>query len=779
MPLGGVTRARWAVGVWLACLALCALVISRTEFRSDLSAFLPRSPTPVQQVLVDQLRDGVVSRLVLIGIEGDQPARLAEVSKRMSAILRADRRFASVANGEEVGADRDREFVWRNRYLLSPGVTPERFNAAGLRAGLEESLQLLGSPAGILLQRVLPADPTAEIVRIVEGLAGGARPEMHDGVWVSPDAKRALVLAQTRAPGYDMDAQAQAIAAIRDAFARAAAEASTSAQLVYTGPGVFSVNARDRIRGDAVKLSLAASVLMAVLMLAVYRSARVLVLGMLPVASGVLAGIAAVALGFGSVHGITLGFGATLIGEGADYAIYLFTQSDREGPRSTLERLWPTLRLGVLTSICGFAAMLFSGFTGLAQLGLFSIAGLVAALLVTRFVLPEFIPAGFTANAVSALGPWTLKLMLAISKLRWAAVALVAASVAYLALRDAPAWSDDLASLSPVSAAQQNLDERLRRDIGAPDVRHLVVLRAADAQVALEKAEKLGSVLERAKERGLLEGFDTPAAYLPSRASQRARQAAIPDADTLRRNLAEAVTGMPFRAGVFEPFLADTAAARRQPLIDRAALEGTSLALKVDSLLAKRGDEWAAMLPLRGVQDAAALQREVAAAGAGDVVLLDLKGASDELYRSYRSEAFVHALLGAAAIVVLLVGALRSPRRAAFVLLPLVAAVLVTTGAILLSGTRLSIFHLVGLLLVVAVGSNYSLFFDRATAALLDPSRTLVSLLFANLSTVIGFGILSLSSVPVLAAIGSTVAIGAMLSLAFSAAFMLRAPARS
>jgi len=123
---------------------------------------------------------------------------------------------------------------------------------------------------------------------------------------------------------------------------------------------------------------------------------------------------------------------------------------------------------------------------------------------------------------------------------------------------------------------------------------------------------------------------------------------------------------------------------------------------------------------------------------------------------------------------VLLLVTLRSPRRVLVVLLPLAAAVTVTTSVLLMTGERLSIFHLVGLLLVVAVGSNYSLFFDRDISALLDRDRTLVSLLFANASTVIGFGILSLSSVPVLDAIGSTVALGAVLSLAFSAALMPR-----
>ena len=67
--------------------------------------------------------------------------------------------------------------------------------------------------------------------------------------------------------------------------------------------------------------------LVSCLLLVVYRSPRVLFLTLLPVVTGATAGIAAVSLAFGSVHGITLGFGATLLGEGVDYAIYLFTNA--------------------------------------------------------------------------------------------------------------------------------------------------------------------------------------------------------------------------------------------------------------------------------------------------------------------------------------------------------------------------------------------------------------------------------------------------------------------
>src|SRR5688572_24833117 len=546
---------RGAIGAWLVCVAVCAIVIARTEISSDVSAFLPRSPTPEQQILVDQLREGVVSRLVLIGIEGTEPARLAEASKRMAARLRADARFVSVANGEDTGLEKDRAFPWTNRYLLSPAVAPEHFSPAGLRASLEESLQLLASPAGLLLQRVLPADPTGETLRLAEMLEGSAKPEVRDGVWFSPGGKRALLVAQTRAPGYDIDAQSEAVESIKEAFASGTTSSGHAMpKLVYTGPGVFSVSSRERIRNDAIALSAAASVLVGTLMLAVYRSLRVFGLGLLPVASGVLAGIAAVSMGFGSVHGITLGFGSTLIGEGADYAIYLFTQTQRGPGRGTLDRLWPTLRLGVLTSICGFGAMLFSGFTGLAQLGLFSIAGLIAAFLVTRWVLPAMIPAGFTVQAASALGPRVSSLMNRISSLRVAAVAMVVLAALFMVLRDGPMWSDELASLSPISAADRQHDAELRRDIGAPDVRHLVVVRAREREAALELAEKVAAGLREAVSQAHLEGFDTPASFLPSVATQRARQASLPAPEALRRNLVEAAQGLPFRPGLFERF---------------------------------------------------------------------------------------------------------------------------------------------------------------------------------------------------------------------------------
>ena len=65
----------------------------------------------------------------------------------------------------------------------------------------------------------------------------------------------------------------------------------------------------------------------------------------------------------------------------------------------------------------------------------------------------------------------------------------------------------------------------LRRDIGAPDVRHLVVVNAGDQETALAASEKIAVVLRQSIAQGYLKSFESPARYLPaSRHSTRVRR---------------------------------------------------------------------------------------------------------------------------------------------------------------------------------------------------------------------------------------------------------------
>ncbi len=759
------------VALWLAVLGLSIGLIATTPFTTDMSAFLPATPQDTQQILVDQLKDGVASRLILVGIEGAAPKTLSDISRRMAASLRHQPEFASVANGADDDNAADRQFVWNNRYLLSPNVTAEAFSEAGLHHALERDLSLLSSGFEPVIKASLASDPTGETLTLIRQLSSDVHPQMRDGVWMSADGKRALLLFQTRAPGFDLDAQEAALSDISYAFdtARSTVEDGGTAQLIATGPGVFGVKTRAQMKHDISLYSTIATSAIVILLLVIYRSVLVLALTLVPVITGALAGIASVSLVFGFVHGITIGFGVTLIGEAVDYAIYLFAQTEPGGtPQGTLKRIWPTLRLGVLVSICGFAAMLFSSFTGFVQLGIFTITGLATALTTTRYVLPSLIPRRFAGVRAIPAAAALLRLSHHARKLRWLIFAAAAASLVLLALKSNTIWEDDLASMSPIPVSDQQLDRSLRGDIGAPDVRFVVVATGVTEENALQASEHAAAILAPLVSQGALAGYDTPSRYLPSAATQEMRQAALPDTATLQQSLAAALNGLPFKPDSFEPFVKDLAAAKSARLLTRAVLDNTALSLKLDALLIKRPAGWAAILPLRGVTDPARVSAAFEGGQSG-VRLVDVKQQSDQLLGLYRREALTLSLLGSAAITILLLLHFRSLKPTLRVLAPLAIAVIATLALLTAGAHRLSIFNLFGLLLVVAVGSNYCLFFQLGKLAGREGERTITSLVLANLCTVIGFGALSISSIPVLSGLGGTVAMGTAITLVAAA----------
>lgn len=783
-----MTRAAWASTLIFAVLtAVAAVVVARARYTADLSAFLPRAPTEAQRLMTEELRAGFASRLLMIAIEGADPLRRARVAAELARRLRADPAFVEVSDGDSEGFARSAAFLLGHRYLLSDAVTPERFTAAGLHAAIADTLDSLASPEGLIAKPLFTSDPTGETLHILDEL-DSPRIATQDGVWSSHDGRRALLIAQTAAAGSDTDGQEQACLAVRGAFAAAAGGTPAAAlRLELSGPGAFAVTARAMIRAQVIRLSGISAILIATLLLAAYRSARALLLTFIPVAAGALAGITAVALGFDAVHGITLGFGVTLIGEAVDYAIYLFVQSGGSEVASWQRSVWPTIRLGMLTSVCGFAALLPSGFQGLAQLGLFSIAGLVVAALVTRYVLPQWRPAILKTRDLTPLGT-SLARMLRRLRAGRAALALLALSCGFVLIAHrASLFSRELTDLSPIPAADQDLDARLRADLGTPDARYLIAVSSPDSGAALESAEAIARRLQTLTEASVIGGFESPTQFLPSPASQRARQASLPGAPELAARLNEALAGLPLSATRLAPFVRDVEQARTAPLLTARDLTGTPFASAVAALLTRDGSLTTAFLPLAPPPGAdlspaaiAALRTAVdtRAPGVGAPVsarLLDLKAQADELYAHYLEQAVSLSLAGLAAIVLLLALA-RSPLRALRIVTPLALAVLTVAAGLALAGQRLGILHVVGMLLIVAVGSNYALFFDRlAHHAHGEVPRILASLAVANLATVMGFGVLAFSSVPVLAALGRTTAPGALLALVFSALLAPRA----
>jgi len=757
------SRRRTILVLWLLLLAAGLGVIGlKLRLTTDLGQFLPQSAEAEQQLVLDELREGASARLLMLAISGAPEPRLAALSRDLARALESSGRFVRVVNGRDALPQQEQARWFRYRYLLSP--LPLDFSVGTLHEAFAARLQELSSPLAPFTKQTLAADPTADFRRLLQQWQGERTPRLAHGVWFADD-DRALLFAETRAGGFDLDAQARNIALVRDAFAGLAERGQ--AQLLISGAAAIAVASRDTIRSESQWLSLAAGLAVALLLLLVYRSPRLWLLSTLPLLSAVVAALALTTLIFGAVHGITLAFGITLLGVAIDYPIHLFSHLQRGvAPRETLLRIWPTLRLGVLSTAAGYLAMIATGFDGLVQLGVFTIAGLLTAAAVTRWVVPLGLPTpwpggDFGRGLAGMARPWS-------PRWRFAVLGMVlTAALGVLGLSKAPLWEEDVAALSPIPAAARQQEGRLREALPVADLNHLLLLRGADPQAVLQQGEALQLPLAALQQAGDIEHFEMAASWLPSVARQLQRRAQLPDGERLQQAVVEAQQGLPFRDGAFAPFIAQVAESRQlEPLTPRA-VAGTLLGTRIAPLLFERDGSWWGLVRLSGVRDGRALAAWAAQRSLPGLHYLNLKAATNALVNGFRDAALDHLGWGALLITLLLWWGLRDPRRVLQVLLPVATAIAVSVAALHLLGERLSLFHLTALLLVLGIGIDYSLFFSRPEAPA-ERRRTGHALWVCAISTLTVFGILAFSSLPVLHAIGLTVLLGVLGSYAFA-----------
>ena len=752
--------------LWLLALTAAALFVATAPApTSDLTQFLPSGATEQQRLMLDELQRGPGTRLVIAAISGAAPRTLANTSVALADKLRRLASVGLVFNGRLQLPAPEHDALFRYRYLLTGGADTARFNEPALHAALTKRLRELASMAGPLLNKTeLAADPTGAYRSLLTARAPGTEPPIRDGVWFSKDGKRALMLIHLKSRGFDLDAQQGTIAAIRGAFSEVG---GSKQKLELTGPAVFAVDARTAVSSAMRRLSVYASLGVAFLLLIAFRSIRITLLAAVPLVTAVLAGMASVLVTYGQIHGIALAFGVTLVGVAVDYPVHLFSfGAGKVSTADAARNVWPTLRLGALTTCIGYGALLFSGFGGLSQLGLFAVTGLLAAALTTRWVLPYLVRQG-SRTSDGRIAHWLERVTSAKRGHRVLGLALLAACVA-IALQQGRFWESDLAQLSPIPEAAKRLDRSLRAQLPAPDVRRVLIVTGPTAEAVLQSSEHLRPGLVSLTRAGALTGFDLPSKLLPSTRLQRERRTALPDEQTLRRTLDKALAGLPFRPGVFEPFVHDVAASRTLRPLAPSDLKDTPAGLGLETLLHRRGDTWVGLIALHGVGDPDQV-RTLARRSGPNVHFLDLAEQASALVKAYRNEALALCAVGTLLILLVLWVALRDARATARVVLPVGAAVTCTAAVLPAIGQPLTIFHVTSLLLVLGIGLDYALFFERLRQHDEERDATAVALLVCNATTLLVFGILATSTVPVLVSIGSTVAIGAPLSLIFAA----------
>ncbi len=792
-PTAAARPSRRPVWLALATMAVVVAVASWTaatmRVETEITEFLPAEDDRELAQLVAAVTRSDLTRTVTLTVQAEDLPTAA----RAAATLGAELEGASEVAWVRWGPDEDLERAFYEAYfprrlgLLADRPEDVDLSAEALRVRLDRLRTELGGPTGPFLRRIAPEDPWMVFIDYVERLRTALEGELEvrDGAFVSQqgdDAFGVVLLASNHSP-FDGVSSRALLSEIDAAFE--ATEAAIDAPLTLELATVhrIAVQSEKTIKADIQRVSIFGSLAVLLLLLVVFRDLRTLLLAGFPLFGGVAAGATAVHVGFGSIHGLTLAFGATLVGVALDYVAHLlnhhYLAPDPDGAVGTARHLRPGLLLGAGTTVAGLIGLAWTSFPGIRQMAIFTSVGVVVAVLLTLYVLPPLLPAAKTTPLHARIGRWCAAFLERAAAHRGVLLALPLIAIAIAITGSLRLeWQDDIRALNPTDPDLLAEDARVRGRVANLDLGRFLVARGDTFEEALERNDALHDLLNDEVRAGRLERFRSLHALLPSVARQRSVRDAIDDGPWARTETVPGQAG--FVPAIFAPFHAPPQAAF-EPLPWEDLQDGP-LARLASMHRVPLEDGVGVLTFLRGADDADALAER--AESIDGVRSVDQGALMQRAYKGFRTRTLELMVVGLFIVLLIVLLRYRRLRPALAAYLPALCAAGATLGLLGWFGIPANLLHVVTLLLVLSMGVDYGVFMvesergradgaARNEGAIGDGPATVVSLLMACLSTVASFGILAMSESGALQALGLTAAIGVALSLILAPAAWL------
>ncbi|MEE9385377.1 MAG: MMPL family transporter [Nannocystaceae bacterium] len=772
------TQRRTLLVTTLLLLGLGWFVWAHFKITTDITHFLPSGDEREEAELSREIANSELSRTMILMVGAPDQAASLLASHEFEAKLRADPEItdelAFLEGGPPPGID---QAVWelyhpRRFSFLAPDATSAavRIGEVGVREVAARLKAKLALPISPLIGRLAPEDPFLTI----SGLYERFERARNDGIrvvgdrFVTADGHHTVLFLGTIASAFDAQAQAPLLEAIDQAFDAVNAAALSTLTLQQSGINRFAVRSERAIKRDIARVSLVSMIGLVLLFTLLFRSWMLVALTSMPIGIGMLSGCAACLAAFGQIHSLTLAFGAALIGVCIDYTVHLYCHHalapDPAGPHRTLARIWPGLLLGAATTVTGFVALGWSSFPGLQEVALFASVGISAALAATRWLLPPLLPrTPRPVHLTAAVARWLESTLTAMRRRRFILWLLLAATVALLSIGIPRArWDDDVTELRRLDPQLVAEDEAVRDLVARFEQRRFVIAVAADDESALQINEQVADQLREAQEVGEIGGYRNVYNLLPSARRQRAVEQVARTADDLIPRMRRALEDEGFHPELFAPF-EHALTGRSPPPLTFEDLASSALAPMVRSFRISLGDKVAFLTFLHDIRDAPAVASRLAPiAGAK---LLDHGGIMARAYEGYRERIVELLFVGLLAIASILAARYRDLRMTLAALLPALLAAGAAVAVLALVGVPLNVLSLTALLMVLSIGVDYGVFLTEAHIQSENIGPTLLSLVVACASTVLGFGLLALSDHPALMSLGLTAGVGVLASL--------------
>jgi|CZKI01.1.fsa_nt_gi predicted exporter len=749
--------------------ALGASWLSRIDYARKISIdaldLIPADEKSPDLALVRSLASQSEARTMLFELTGPniKPAP-AGAAARFAALLESDPAFeqALVMGDTAVRDALGRELFAQRFALLFPIWLHERSSAYAASgsppAGFSDWLahdtaaalaRFLAEPEAPAFQDMIPDDPLLLMPEAVNRLKDGL-------ALVQPGAPSAtaptLVWARLAASPLSEAGQAPAFAAIEHA-AVAVRQDYPGFAAAYSGINRFAAASRARVEREVIwlnALSFAAVLAVALTFLrGVHRSFHLVPV----VLFSVLGAWVCATMAFDRLHIMVFVVGSLLTGVSIDYGFYLFLQPPArpgEDYWEKVRRLAKPLLASCLTTVAGFMLLLFSELPVIRQLGVFVGAGLVSAL-AAAVVYFSTVRNPFLETRAFRRGPW-----LSAGVRRGIRRLLVAAWVAALPGLALLKWNDDIRELDIPSPELKREDARISALFGERTGRTVYLTFGAsvmEARTSLDRFEAWLRTAGGGRTRTIGLSAVVPTEDVRAQAMRFGR-----DHPEFAGQFRTALGAAGFDAGAFAPFFeaySRHVTGAKVVDLDRALGELQAKLIGPVGLLMHTGRPLSWFVTIAQAAPAIAPPAETHTVSANQLQSLN------QVFSRYRQSALWLSLTGLAIVGA---GVLLSYgwRDGARIFAIPCGACLGLFGLFGWLGHPLNLFHLLGAFLGVCLTHNYSIF--TATSAYRSEPPP-VSVRISALTAAASFGVLALSGIPVVRALGSTVAMMVILAL--------------
>lgn len=740
-------------GLFVVLSLACLFMVQQRE---NIESLLPDSADSTIRRDFEWLQKAPFASKVLIDLEATaevSPEMLKQVATALAASLPTTL-FPRTLTGPPLPvSNRLPEAMWQ---VLPSLVTAQDFEQIRLRLQpqavqqrLSQLREQLLTPQGWWLKSQLRNDPLAlwQISAAhLQQLNPLARQNFQPHDFVSADGRHRLLIAETTIAIGDVNGSRQLIEALNQQLA---VHVPASIRVTAISGHYYTLANAETIQRDLRVVLGVATVAILLIFVWMLRSVRALWVFFLP-ASVLGISAATVALFFPAVSGITIGFGAVLLGITVDFTLHVFfALRGNPRPQQQLQRLSRPLLGSALTSFLAFSVLLLSALPGQRQLAVFSMTAIALALLLALTVMPQLCghmlhPEPLRQRSTPVVPMWAL--------LVWGALLLgCACGVPNVQ------FDGDLRNLSVVSAPLRSGEQRLKQVWG--DLRGSALLFACG-----ENVEQALATNERAYDFFAAEKPAAPlvslAPLLPSESRQQQnrhhwQQFWQQQRPALQQQLTQFGGELGFSATAFAPFLASLQ--QPAPASSVSFWQQQGLATLLDGLIVDGADQSAVI----------SLVDESSLAGSVPQQLLAIPGVrviSQERFRQQLSQALAadfSRFIGTALLVVVLVLALWYRRLSliALALVPVASGLLFMFGVMGWLGLGLNLFNVIAAILIIGLGVDYGIFMlSRCDGSGCEQSSRAV--LVSALTTVAGFGSLTLADHPAMFSIGLTVLLG-------------------